>query len=447
MAEFVEVQSGGRLRVNFHEGQRRAWESDRRIVCMLAGTQGGKTVFGPHWLYREIQRQGPGDYLVVTPTFPLLELKALPAFRELFEGWLRVGRYYGSPVRVFRFSASGMVRTFGHGQWSPTSVFFGYAADPESLESATAKAAWLDEAGQRKFRLSSWEAIQRRLAINEGRVLITTTPYGYGWIEREIVERWERGDGEIDVVRFESIVNPRFSAAEFERARERMPEWKFDLFYRARLARPPGLIYDSFNAGRDVVDDVVIPAEWRRWMGIDYGGVNMAAVYLAENPDDGTFYLYREYLAGGRTIAEHVRAMLDGEGLDLVAVGGSWGEDQWRMEMAAAGLYVWRPGVREVEVGIDRVYAFHRAGRLKVLRSCIGYLDQKARYRRETDESGRVLVAIADKSSFHYMDAERYVVSFIGGGGSGESSVVMAVDPLVRADERSVVWRDDRDDW
>jgi hypothetical protein len=65
--------------------QLRAWESTKRFVVVLAGTQAGKTAFGPAWLLGEIQRRGPGDYMIVTPTFPLLELKALPTFRKLFE--------------------------------------------------------------------------------------------------------------------------------------------------------------------------------------------------------------------------------------------------------------------------------------------------------------------------------------------------------------------------
>jgi len=164
------------VRLNLHKGQTAAWDSDRRFVAMLAGTQGGKTSFGPHWLYREIQRKGQGDYLIVTPTFPLLELKLLPSFRLVFERCYRLGRFSGAPLRKFVFSAAGARRLFG-ARYDPrleTRVLFGHAGKPESLESATAKAAWLDEAGQRQFKAGAWEAILRRLALHMGRVLITT---------------------------------------------------------------------------------------------------------------------------------------------------------------------------------------------------------------------------------------------------------------------------------
>src|SRR5687767_14639863 len=73
---WVEEQLG----FAFHKGQLRAWESAKRFPLVLAGTQSGKTAFGPVWLYREIERRGHGDYLVVTPTYPLLKLKALTDF-------------------------------------------------------------------------------------------------------------------------------------------------------------------------------------------------------------------------------------------------------------------------------------------------------------------------------------------------------------------------------
>src|SRR5262245_23420945 len=101
MPPLVEVKPDGALRLNFHEGQLRAWDSQKRFVVVLAGTQGGKTELGPFWLHREIQAKGPGDYLCVAPTYPLLEKKMLPAFLALFEERLRWGRY-NHQSRIFR---------------------------------------------------------------------------------------------------------------------------------------------------------------------------------------------------------------------------------------------------------------------------------------------------------------------------------------------------------
>ena len=60
---FYELTADGVLRYRFHPGQWQAWNAERRHVVVLAGSQGGKTSFGPAWLHREIQTAGPGDYL------------------------------------------------------------------------------------------------------------------------------------------------------------------------------------------------------------------------------------------------------------------------------------------------------------------------------------------------------------------------------------------------
>ena len=81
-------RSDGKLRLFFHAGQTKAWKSVARFPCMFSGTQGGKTSFGPFWLKREIDRCGPGDYLAVTATFKLLELKMQSEFLKVLSGFL-----------------------------------------------------------------------------------------------------------------------------------------------------------------------------------------------------------------------------------------------------------------------------------------------------------------------------------------------------------------------
>lgn len=360
-----------------------------------------------------MQRGGPGDYLVATPTFTLLELKALPEFRRLFGQILGLGRYTASPIRKFTLSEAGEVRTFGRAcPETPTNVYFGYAEDPESLESATIKAAWLDEAGQKKFKRGSWEAIQRRLAIARGRALITTTPYDLGWLKSELFDRWRAGDPSIDVVQFPSVANPAFSPEEYERARATLPGWKFRMFYMGRYERPAGLIYDCF-ADSHVIPRFVIPERWPRHLGLDFGGVNTAGIFFAEEPGTGRLFAYREYFAGGRTAREHAEKLLEGEPMLPNCVGGSKSEGQWRAEFRAAGLPVREPAVSDVEVGINRVYGAHKRGEILVFADLARYLDEKRTYSRKLDANGDPTEEIEEKSTFHLLDAERYVVGWL----------------------------------
>ena len=392
---------GAVLRYRLHRGQTRAWKSTARFPFVIAGSQAGKTTFGPLWLKREMDTRGPGDYMAVAPTYPLLQKKVLPELKRFFITYLRWGEYRAAD-RIF-------VLDGGH-----TNIFLGHAADPDSLESTTAKGAWMDECGQNKFALSSWEAIQRRLAINQGRALGTTTPYNLGWLKTQVYDRWVAGDPDYDVINFRSIDNPIFPREEYERARRTLPGWKFAMFYQGLFTRPAGMIYDSFDFDRHVIDPFEIPVHWPRYGGLDFGGVNTAAVGYAQNPETGVLYLFTEYHEGGRTAAGHAAALQDWR--CRVWVGGSKSEGQWRQEFNAAGLPVQSPEIKDVEVGIDRVYGAHKSGGLFVFRGCREYLDEKGRYARKLGPDGEPTEEIENKNDFHLMDAERYIMGYLRGG-------------------------------
>ena len=359
---------------------------------------------------------------------------------------------YHTQDKVFTFDEEGWLRTFGernergeiYSSWyikdHPTKIMFGHASDPESLESATAKAAWLDECGQRAFKRESYEAILRRLSLSKGRVLATTTPYELGWMKQEFHDRWKAGDPDYDFINFDSTENPSFPKGEFERARNSLPAWKFDLFYRGIYTRPAGMIYDCFvdelSPNGHLVKRFAIPDRWPRFLGLDFGGVNTAGVFIAEELDtDGRrlsprrFYAYREYKAGGRTAGQHAKALLEGEPKIPVAVGGSHSEEQWRQEFrqggrdpsmvnigeGASSLPVREPPIKDVEVGIDRVYGAIKEDQLFVFDDLLGLRGQLMAYSRELDDAGEPTEKIEDKETYHFLDALRYVGSVLFG--------------------------------
>src|ERR1022692_260199 len=138
-------------------------------------------------------RMGPGDYLVASPTFPLMLKKVLPIFLRLFDRLMQLGNFVHSK-NIFLFSEEGCRRLWGHVPEDPPRVLFGHAGGPDSLESATIKAAWLDECGQNGFRLASYEAILGRLSIHQGRVLLTSRPYTLGWMKQLL---WDPGQAPV----------------------------------------------------------------------------------------------------------------------------------------------------------------------------------------------------------------------------------------------------------
>ena len=396
-----------KLKVNLHPGQTKAWNSEKRMVFVLAGTQGGKSEFGPLWMMREMKRRGAGDYLASSPSYPLMQKKLLPIYLKYFCEILKIGEYKSSE-RVLFINGTGIENV---------NLFFGSADNPDSLESATAKAAHLDEIGQKSFRLSSWEAVLRRLSIHQGRVLGTTTIYNLGWLKNEIYDRWKSGDPDIDVIQFESIQNPAFPRAEYDRARRTLPSWKFNMFYRAQFDRPAGMIYDCFSDEQRVPRFSINP-EFPRHVGLDFGSINTAAVWVAEekvNELVTNWYVYREYLAGSKTAKEHAKSFTERSAGEVVAnwVGGSKSEEQWRAEFQAAGIPVKEPPISDVEVGIQRVYGLMKTNRLFVFSDCCGVLDEIGTYSRKLDDRGEPTEEIDDKNSFHLLDALRYIIAHV----------------------------------
>lgn len=426
MKPLVNVGSE-KLTLNFHHGQLNAWDSRARFVFILAGTQSGKTSFGPWWLWREVygdgngyKGAGSGDYLAVTANYDLFKLKMLPEMRYVFEQVLNVGRYHPSDrVIELKNPKTGQfdAEKASDPMWARIilrSAAAGAKKGKEGaggLESATAAAAWLDECGLDEFSLQAWEAVLRRLSLSQGRILGTTTLYNLGWMKHEVYERWEAGDLDFDVHQFDSITNPAFPRPEYERARRTLPAWKFRMMYQGQYDRPAGMIYHDFDEHIHLIKPFEIPVKWARYVGIDPGPIHTATIWLAEDVEHDCYYLYRETLEGNMTSKQHaqkVKERAEGERV-IKRIGGSKSEKQFRLDWQEAGVNVQEPSISDVEVGIDRVIGLLKEKRLFIFDTCRGILDEIGSYSRKLDEKGEPTEVIRNKGKYHRLDALRYI--------------------------------------
>lgn len=421
----------GSLRLHLHTGQARAWLSKSRHTLVLAGTQGGKTSFGPWWLYREIygmgdlpgytgmKGRGGGDYLAVTSSFDLFKLKMLPEIRTVFEDVLKVGRYWaGDRLIELKDPRSGQYADNGSGHKMWGRIILRSANAPSGLESSTAKGAWLDEVGQDEWDISSWEAILRRLSLARGRSLGTTTVYNMGFVKTEIYDRWMAGDPNYNVIQFSSIENPAFPKEEFEDARKRLPKWRFKMFYKGQFSTPAGLIYGEYKESVNLSDlDISdIPLSWKRVIGVDFGGANNAEIFLVEDPNTKIWHAYLEVLEGGISSKEHVNNTLKKlkGAKSFRAVGGALSEIQSRKDWTDSGMKVEAPPFGDLEVGISNVIELFKTQRLKIHPSLGGVRHELATYKRKMSPDGKtVLNEILNKETFHRLDSLRYACSII----------------------------------
>lgn len=352
--------------------------------------------------------------------------------RETFESILKIGRYWSGPGVIELCDPKG---TF----WADRSdspmwgrIILRSAMSRGGLESTTAAAAWLDEAGQDAFDLGTWEAVLRRLSLYKGRALITTTLYQTtGWL-KILYDKWHEHDPNIEVIQFDSTANPGFSKEEFERARKDMQDWRFELFYRGRFVKLPGQIYTI--EPHQIIPSFAIPRTWPRYLGVDFGAVNTATLWLAYNEREDRYYAYRETLDGNKTTQEHVddqlrfivRKYVDEYGQEqeealetfLAAFGGAPSEVQQRLDWQSAGLPVYRPPIHDVEAGIDRVASLLKRDKIRFFKDSVPQtIKQLQEYSREMDDEGNIFDRIKDKQAQHFCDAVRYVASGVNGAG------------------------------
>ncbi len=438
---FRERLPNGNMRLNFHPGQIRTWDSLARFVFMLAGKQGGKTCFGPHWIHREMvdemNRLPPGtpigDFTAYSSTFDLLNMKMLPEILEVFgeeqEMWLNCGRWHEG-IKVLELTEGLIPVREGGKFWAKNSKSLMYgrlilrSADSESgLASASSKGAWMDECGQTQYTLNVWREIQGRLTLSRGRLLGTTTLYDHGYLKTHVFDKWRKGDTTYDVIQYDSRENPEFDEEEFERLKNDMPLWQFNMWYRGLYDKPAGLVYSSFDDDNDVIEPIDIPSHWPLVTGHDFGSANPAALIYAFDIKNDQFYIVDEYLPGPKPVPEQVRTLKEmvasineknPERLIFLRAGGSHQEEDSRGNYGMHGWPIREPAVTgpgSVDVQISRVYALHARGAIKVFNTCTGYLAEKMSFSYKRDRDGVISGnEIEQESKYHFMAAERYIM-------------------------------------
>jgi hypothetical protein len=291
-------------------------------------------------------------------------------------------------------------------------IYLGSADNPDSMQGAPLRGYWLDEAGLMK--VSAFDTARQRVSMMEGQVLITTTPYNQGWLKTEVVDRRSESGQNIAVETWRSIDRPGYPLSRYEEEKKKLPLWRFAMLYDGRFESPNGLIYQAFDEKVCLIERIPISKEWLVYAGHEFGGANPAALFYAQDPSTGNFFLFAEYLPGpGRSTYEHVQEFKRiTAGYSVIKrVGGSHQEEEIRQGYSSHGWVINEPKTNSVESQIDRVTGMHRLNKIFILRDMRNYLDEKRSFARVVDERGTPTDKIGDESRFHLMAAERYILS------------------------------------
>jgi len=424
---FKQYYKDGTLRINFHVGQREALcigeFADRPMkmyTLVLAGSQSGKTCIDPIWLRDRIEERGAGDYMAMTSTYDLFKLKFLPEMRQYFEHDLGIARYW-SGDKIFELAenlepGNFKAKRVDDPMWGRIILRSGSAEG--GVESGSIKAAVVDEADHPEFSRTAWEGLQRRRNLFSGPVLFNTTIYqAAGWLKHIFYDPCKKGKrDDVRIIQFSSTMNPMFPKSEYEAAKKTMPPWKFRMFYDGQYDKPAGLVYDSFDGDICKISRFDIPKTWPLVVGHDFGGANPAALFYAQDPATGWFYLWHVYLPGsGRSAYEHVqefKKITEGRIVLRRSGGNRTSEDEIRQAYTAHGWPITAPRVSNVAAQIDRVYGLHKLNKIYAFDDLDEYLNEKATFSYKLDKQYQPIDGQYDnEASYHLMAAERYIMS------------------------------------
>jgi len=404
--------------ITLHPYQTAIFQSKARYLALIAGTGGGKTFMGPIWLTEEIRKNPQGEYMVVAPTYKMLNRKSLPALMEYFD---KVGVDYD-------FKKQDAEICLGTGG----KIFLGSADNPFSLESVQCHAIWVDEAGQ--LKKWAWIVLQARIGFHLGRMLMTTTPYAQNWLYKDIYKLWENGDGDYFVVQFPSIANPYYPKEEYARAKATLDPDTFDMRYKGLFKKRTGLVYKEFTEDM-VVKPFPIPPEWTIFAGIDWGYNHpFAFSQFAKIPKqnelekkdekekekkkgpDGAVWNFAEYYMPCKTIEEHalqIKLMVgDRPQIAYYDPSNPQAAEDLKEALYRLGCFVLtlKPGDRDVMAGIRFVKSLMIQGKYSVFDNCKQNIEEKGLYSWMTNPAGGDYIDRVRKEDDDVQDAERYAL-------------------------------------
>jgi len=432
-----------------HTGQMEAWASGTRKLIILAGWQSGKTDFLVWWCLRQIKRRGPGDAIAAAPTYPLLSVALQKRLVDEIEnrgiGEHRKGdNYIHVPYEsIIKCGYEGERR-------GDLRIWLRHTSDAKAVEAATAQWFAGDEAGQMADEVL--EAIDGRTSATGGEVCLISRPY----FDNKFRQLCDNPDKETTVVSFASWDNPGWRKDLVTREAKKayvdamdMADWRKAMKYGGKFTRPAGAIYDCFEdkpfaEGGHLVAPFIVPPDWERVYGIDFGPVHTAVSCYAKHPEwksaDGlpVWVNYRTYFPNvARDVWQHVdllrrweqddydqwlaqggwRRNQGGPQWPVTAFGGAPSENKTREAWTNAGLPVFEPLVSEFAAGVDAVYSAIRLKRVVYFDTLKQAIKETLRYSWKTNLDGDPLPGEKpeDGASFHLCDAERYVAPVFAG--------------------------------
>ena len=222
--------------------------------------------------------------------------------------------------------------------------------------------------------------------------------------------------GRWQVFSFTSHDNPHIDRSALEELIKDMSRgaYRQEILAEDDEAQLSWMVYKAFREDTCKIERFPIPQGWPRFVGHDFGASNPAALFIAQDPATGYFYVYHEYLpGGGRSTAQHVeefKRITAGTNV-IKRVGGSHQEGEVRAAYTAHGWPIQEPKFRLVSAQVDRVVGLMELNKIFIFNDLVHYLEELMNCMWVLDNQQKPTDKIKNEQQFHVCACARYLFS------------------------------------
>ena len=215
--------------------------------------------------------------------------------------------------------AEGVVRWFGGSPRKPAAYQFANGAEilvggldrPEKFLSTEFSRIYIDEATQ--ISLKALETLITRLRGNADTyrqiVLACNPDHPKHWIKQRCDDGTMRMIDNPLYVRADGTLTAR--GVDYMAKLEALTGVRRLRFRDGIWAAAEGLVYEGWSEPMHVVEPFDVPAEWTRWVTVDFGFTNPFVAQLWAEDPDGRLYLVREWVRTRMLVEDHAKVIRD----------------------------------------------------------------------------------------------------------------------------------------
>jgi PBSX family phage terminase large subunit len=178
-----------------------------------------------------------------------------------------------------------------------------------------------------------------------------------------------------------------------------------------------GMVFTAFERARDLYnpESVHIGDAWPKWAGLDFGYNDpTACLWIAKNPADNRYYVYREYYEKGRTPEQNAQELLKGRGKPRYFVCDHYAETLQTYKALGLPVKIASKGKGSIEAGIALLNQLLSQDRLRISKACVNFIRELESYAYDH----RTNMPKKNQAD-HAIDAARYVLWDVAGKAKG----------------------------